>query len=165
MTTEQLIFTAGMQVTLNGQTKDVQNADHLALLIDAGWQVVEKVTAPNAGNKTKGGKRRLTKAEAITLSDANLSESFGLPTSLASKGENFTFKVVVTDLLEMQKRLPKVGTFPGTQVEFEGAKFCILFDAKHDIGNELNCVLKSSFDETTQTYRTNSKLTVEVVWN
>lgn len=163
VSTEQVVFIPGMQVTKQGkQPKEVRDAGHLAELLDDDWTVVAQVTAPNA-RPNAGGKRRITKEQAAKLSDANLAESFGLPSELVSKGEGFIFKVKVEQFLEQPKRAPKVGNFPSTQVSYNGTRFCILFDSVHEEGAELNCRLDSSVNPETGIPATRSGLTVTVI--
>jgi len=164
---EQIAFVSGMRVSkTNSKGKELfetpRDQAHLETLLDDDYQVVEEISAPS-GKRAAGGKKRISKQEAAKLSDANLAESFGLPSELVSKGEGFTFKVKVEQFLEQPKRAPKVGNFPSTQVSYNGTRFCILFDASHDEGQELNCRLDSSVNPETGIAATRSGLTVTVI--
>lgn len=165
---EQILFVPNMKVVKTLKSgkqaiETVRDQAHLETLLDDDYEVMQDVTPPSGANRAKGGKKRITKQEAAKLSDANLAESFGLPSELVAKGEGFTFKVKVEQFLEQQKRAPKVGTFPSTQVSYNGTRFCILFDAKHDEGQELSCMLESSIDPSTGIAATRSGLTVKVL--
>jgi hypothetical protein len=115
------------------------------------------------GALTKGGKKRLTKEEADSLADMNLSESFGMPSALVELGEGAAIELVVLDFIEQQKKSGK-GTFPAAQVAYKSTQFCILYDRRMKIGDVLDADVVSSINETTKEYRTASKLTIQIVW-
>lgn len=153
--TEQTIFVAGMKVSLNGQTKDVQNADHLALLVDAGWQPVAQVVAPRANrNEAPPKKRHISDQEAKNITDKNLAESLGIPSELVAKGENFTFKAKkLGNIAQISRRTGN--EFATCQLEYNGNKFCVLATGK-TTGDEMTCRLDA-------TDATRSGLTVTVI--
>ena len=109
------------------------------------------------------GKRRITKEQAKAFSDANLSESFGLPSTLSSQPIGFTFQGKIISFIEQPKRNAK-GVFPSTQIEYNGTRFCILFDERHDENMTLNCKLADSGLRADGTPVTRSGKTVEVIY-
>ena len=139
-TTEQVAYTPGMIVIKNDKRREVKNAEHLSELLEDDWTIAVGVSRPSTGST---GKRKISKAEAQRQSDANLSESFGIPSTLVAKGQGFEFRAKVVSFIEQPKRNGK-GVFPSTQVSYEGTPFCILFDGTHDIGVELNCRLDAA---------------------
>ena len=134
------VLTFPVEMTKPGQpNKTANNEAQFNAFSKQGYKPKAETPAQNSGNakKTRGGLRILTPEQAKALQDANLENSFGMPSGLAEMGEGHTDVVTVLAIVEKDKKNGK-GTFPALQVEWEGTAFLILYDGKSVEGDVLS---------------------------
>lgn len=130
-----------------GQVKTARNKERYDELIEDGFAVVEEkpANAVNRARSSEASKKPISFEEAKKLADKNISEALAIPSAIVDKGDGYTFAAKVVGYIQQVSRRTK-SEFPSTQVEANGTKFCILFDAAKDaLGNVLN--LKVQADE------------------